>query len=298
MSNNQALLQQFKSFLQLEKVFSAHTVLAYTADINKLIDFVGENVALEYIESSVVESFLVSLYDIGLSESSQARILSSIKSFYKFLRIETGLEQNPVALIEAPKTKRKLPMVLSVEEIQQILQSIDLSLPNAYRNRAILELLYSCGLRASELSQLSLNDLFLDVDFIKVVGKGNKERLVPIGKVAKQFVQMYIKSYRPADDKKKAHFVFLSRNGNALSRVMLFNIVKSSCQNAGIQKKVSPHTFRHSFATHLVEGGANLRAVQQMLGHSSITTTEIYTHLDQEYLKTTLFSFHPRYKKK
>lgn len=298
MSNNQALLQQFKSFLQLEKGFSAHTVLAYTADINKLIDFVGENVALEYIESSVVESFLVSLYDIGLSESSQARILSSIKSFYKFLRIEIGLEQNPVALIEAPKTKRKLPMVLSVEEIQQILQSIDLSLPNAYRNRAILELLYSCGLRASELSQLSLNDLFLDVDFIKVVGKGNKERLVPIGKVAKQFVQTYIKSYRPADDKKKAHFVFLSRNGNALSRVMLFNIVKSSCQNAGIQKKVSPHTFRHSFATHLVEGGANLRAVQQMLGHSSITTTEIYTHLDQEYLKTTLFSFHPRYKKK
>lgn len=298
MSNNQALLQQFKSFLQLEKGFSAHTVLAYTADINKLIDFVGENVALEYIESSVVESFLVSLYDIGLSESSQARILSSIKSFYKFLRIEIGLEQNPVALIEAPKTKRKLPMVLSVEEIQQILQSIDLSLPNAYRNRAILELLYSCGLRASELSQLSLNDLFLDVDFIKVVGKGNKERLVPIGKVAKQFVQTYIKAYRPADDKKKAHFVFLSRNGNALSRVMLFNIVKSSCQNAGIQKKVSPHTFRHSFATHLVEGGANLRAVQQMLGHSSITTTEIYTHLDQEYLKTTLFSFHPRYKKK
>ena len=243
-----------------------------------------------------LQGFLAFLNDLGLESSSQARILSGIKAFYRFLLLEGMVAESPAELLEMPRLRRKLPEVLHVEEINNMLRSIDLSKPEGHRNKAILETLYSCGLRVSELVELRLSNLFFDIGFIRVVGKGNKERLVPIGETAVHSIQWYIqgqrKQLKPA--KGAEDYVFLSRNGRPLTRMLVFLLVKQQAELAGIQKTVSPHTFRHAFATHMVEAGADLRAVQEMLGHESITTTEIYTHLSREYLRDVVRQFHPR----
>ena len=300
---NEKLIQQFKLYLKLEKALSENTLLAYSGDINKLSDFlILEKKSLSFLKLSLddFQEFLSYLNDFGLNEKSQARIVSALKTFYKFLVIENFIEENPASLLEGPKLSRKLPDTLSLEEVQKILDNIDLSLENGTRNRTIIETLYSCGLRVTELINLKLSNLFLDVDFIKVIGKGNKERLIPIGSVAIKFINIYIKEIRSKMKIKKGNenYLFLNRRGAKLSRVMIFYIIKEATKNAEITKKVSPHTFRHSFATHLIEGGADLRAIQEMLGHSSITTTEIYTHLDSDYLKSVINQYHPRYNTK
>ncbi len=299
---NQKLISQFLLFLKLEKALAENTLLAYERDLNKLNQFLSlEKNSLSFfkITLDILQEFLTYLYDFGLNDKSQARIISAIKTFYKFLIIEALIEENPAYLLESPKLSRKLPDTLSFEEVQQILENIDLSKALGTRNRTIIETLYSCGLRVSELINLKLSNLYLDVDFIKVIGKGNKERLIPIGSIAKKFIKIYIKEIRAKQKIKKEfeNYLFLNRRGAKLTRVMIFYIIKESVQNTDIKKEVSPHTFRHSFATHLIEGGADLRAIQEMLGHASITTTEIYTHLDKDYLKSTINQFHPRYKK-
>jgi len=299
---NKELINQFLLYLKLEKALAENTLLAYERDLRKLNDFLMiEKKSLSFINVNldIFQEFLAFLNDFGLNEKSQARIISALKTFYKFLVIENIITENPASLLEGPRLSRKLPDTLSFEEIQQILDSIDLSLENGTRNKAILEILYSCGLRVSELINLKLSNLYLDVDFIKVIGKGNKERLVPIGSVAKKIINIYTKEIRNKIKIKKGNenFLFLNRRGAKLSRVMIFYIVKEATKNAEITKDVSPHTFRHSFATHLIEGGADLRAVQEMLGHSSITTTEIYTHLNKDFLKSVINQFHPRYNK-
>lgn len=299
--NNKELIQQFLLYLKLEKALAENSILAYGRDINKLEQYlVLEKKSLSFLNISLneLQTFLAYLYDFGLNEKSQARIVSGIKTFYKYLMIENLMIENPAELLESPKLSRKLPDTLSFNEVQGILEKIDLSLDFGTRNRTIIETLYSCGLRATELINLKLSNLYLDVDFIKVIGKGNKERLIPIGSIAKKFILIYIKEVRSKQKIKKGeeNYLFLNRRGAHLSRVMIFYIVKESAKNAAIEKEVSPHTFRHSFATHLIEGGADLRAVQEMLGHSSITTTEIYTHLDNDYLKSTINQFHPRYR--
>lgn len=297
---NQELIQQFSVYLKLEKGLSNNTLIAYEQDLNKLLQFLDlekKSKPFTSLNLSDLQDFLIFLYDFGLNERSQARIISALKSFYKFLNIENLIEENPAYLLEQPKLERKLPDTLAFEEIQAIIESSDLSTDLGYRNRSILELLYSSGLRVSELINLKISELYLDVDFIKVTGKGNKERLIPIGSVSKKYIEIYISEYRKELKPLKENFLFLNRRGNKLSRVMIFYIVKEAALKAGINKNISPHTFRHSFATHLVEGGADLRAVQEMLGHSSITTTEIYTHLNNDYLKSTINQFHPRSKK-
>lgn len=294
---NQELIDQFIIYLKLERGLSQNTQEAYRRDLEKLNQFLNQTkvpVLFTNISLADLQAFLIVLYELGLTEKSQARIISAVKSFYKYLNLEELILTNPAAELELPKLKRKLPDTLSILEIQEILDAVDLSTELGHRNRAILELLYSCGLRVSELTDLKLSNLFLDLDFIKVIGKGNKERLVPIGQVAKKFITLYLTNFRKKTESNKELYVFLNRRAKKLSRVMIFYIVKENAALAGITKKVSPHTFRHSFATHLVEGGADLRAVQEMLGHSSITTTEIYTHLDQDYLKSTINQFHPR----
>lgn len=301
--NNQELINQFLLFLKLEKALAENTLLAYKRDIIKLDDFLileKKSLSLTDVTLDILEEFLAYIYDFGLNEKSQARIISGIKAFYKYLVIENIIIENPAYLLESPKFLRKLPDTLTYEEIQAILDNIDLSLPQGTRNKAIIETLYSCGLRVSELINLKLSNLFLDVDFIKVIGKGNKERLIPIGSIAIKHINIYLKEIRKKQKEKKGeeNYLFLNRRGGRLSRVMIFYIIKEATKNAKIDKEVSPHTFRHSFATHLIEGGANLRAIQEMLGHSSITTTEVYTHLNNDYLKTTINQFHPRYKKK
>lgn len=296
---NLELIKQFIIYLKLEKGLSVNTQAAYERDLLKLDQFLfQEKSSLSFLDIKLddLQAFIIVLFDIGLNEHSQARVISAIKSFYNYLSIEDLISENVSVLLEQPKLSRKLPDTLSVEEIQNILEAVDMSSALGQRNRAILELLYSSGLRVSELINLKLSDLFLDVDFIKVIGKGNKERLIPIGQTAKKFLLNYISEFRIEKNDLKTAYVFLNRRGNQLTRVMIFYIVKENALQAGISKKVSPHTFRHSFATHLVEGGADLRAVQEMLGHASITTTEIYTHLDQDYLKSTINQFHPRSK--
>ena len=235
--------------------------------------------------------------DQEVKATSQARILSGVRAFYRFLVLEGTLETNPAQLIDTPKLARKLPTVLSVSEVEAIINAVDLSLPEGHRNRAMIEVLYSCGLRVSELIALQLSCLFFDEGYIRVIGKGNKERIVPIGSTAQKAIRLYVEGYRMSLKIKNgdADIVFLNRRGGRLSRVMVFHIVKELAEKAGITKEISPHTFRHSFATHLVEGGADLRAVQEMLGHESITTTEIYTHLDREYVQSTIALHHPRY---
>lgn len=290
----------FKAWLQLEKSLSDHSVEAYLRDIEKLtqfLDFEQPQISLENITLKNLQAFIKWIGTMGMTASSQSRIISGIRSFFKYCLLENILKKDPSLLLETPKLKRTLPDFLSVSEINQIVEAIDLSKPEGERNRAMLETLYSCGLRVSELINLRISALYPELGFIKVIGKGDKERLVPIGDTALKFIHLYREQVRVHQNIKKGNedIVFLNRRGAHLSRQMIFILLKELVRQAGIHKTVSPHTFRHSFATHLVEGGADLRAVQEMLGHESIATTEIYTHLDRAYLRETLEKFHPAF---
>ncbi|ASU34880.1 site-specific tyrosine recombinase XerD [Mucilaginibacter xinganensis] len=292
-------IKGFQSYLKLEKSLSVNSIEAYSRDIEKLHQFSdreGFKINPERISLADLRLFIVWAAELGMIPSSQARILSGIKAFYKYLLMEDLIKIDPSELLESPKIQRKLPDTLSYEEINKMIDAVDLSKPEGGRNKAVLEVLYGCGLRVSELTELKLSNLYLDIEFIKVTGKGSKERLVPIGGSAIKALKIWIELIRVHIPVKKGEedLVFLNRRGARLSRVYIFMIIKQLAEVAGIKKNISPHTFRHSFATHLVEGGADLRAVQEMLGHESITTTEIYTHLDREYLKGTIIQFHPR----
>ena len=291
----------YKAWLQLEKSLADNSVEAYLRDIDKLTQFLQATGSLktpDAIELKDLQRFLQWIGELGLHATSQARILSGIRSFYKYCFIEQIIKKDPTTLLESPKLKRALPDVLSFDEIETIIQQIDLSRPEGGRNKAILETMYSCGLRVSELVNLRISSLYLDAGFIRVIGKGDKERLVPIGQSAIKYIRIYQQEIRVHVPIKPGNenILFLNRRGSKLSRVMIFLMLKDLVTKARITKNISPHTFRHSFATHLVEGGADLRAVQEMLGHESITTTEIYTHLDREYLRETLHRFHPAFK--
>lgn len=295
----QSYIKHFKNYLRLERSFSDNSVQAYVRDTEKLAEYLelaAINLSPVDIKEEHLLAFLKYLSDLGLSAHTQARMLSGIKAFYKYLLLENEITEDPTELIEAPRLPRKLPDVLSYEEIEQMLQSIDHSTPEGTRNRAIIEVLYSSGLRVSELVGLQLTFCYFDIGFIRILGKGDKVRLVPIGKEAIKYTQLYLDHVRSEIEAKKdsEDILFLNRRGGQLSRVMVFLIIKDVAEKAGISKNVSPHTFRHSFATHLIEGGASLRAVQEMLGHESITTTEIYTHLDRDYLRQIITEFHPR----
>lgn len=300
--NWNSILKGFKAYLQLERSLSENSVDAYLRDMAKLEQYCelqGVLVQPEKLTQQQLEQFLIYVSEYGLSARTQARILSGLKAFYKYLSIEDVIEDNPTELLEAPKIGRKLPDVLSVEEINKLINAIDLSKAEGERNKAILETMYSCGLRVSELVNLKLSNLNFNEGFIHVVGKGSKERIVPIGSIAIKHINIYIKSVRNHQQnikKGNEDVVFLNRRGAKLTRVMIFTIIKQLCEKSGISKTISPHTLRHSFATHLVEGGADLRAIQEMLGHESITTTEIYTHLDRDYLRQAILDFHPRSK--
>lgn len=293
--------KSFKSYLQLEKSLSDHSTEAYLHDVDKLTDYLElSNISKSPADISLkdLQGFLHEIVSLGARPASQARIISGIRAFYKFCLIEDIVKQDPTMLLESPKTKRSLPDVLGFDEIEKIILQIDLSKPEGGRNKAIIETMYSCGLRVSEVVNLRISQLYLDVGFIRVIGKGDKERLVPIGSSAIKYLKIYIEEIRVHIKVKPGNedFVFLNKRGTKLTRVMIFLIIKALVKKAGIDKTISPHTFRHSFATHLIEGGANLRAVQEMLGHESITTTEIYTHLDREFLRKTLEQFHPSFK--
>jgi integrase/recombinase XerD len=291
----------FKAWLQLERSLSDNSIEAYLRDIDKLTQYLqttGDLKAPESLALKDLQAFLQWIAALGLNAASQARILSGIRSFYKYCFIEQIVRQDPTLLLESPKLKRALPDVLSFEEIEEIIARIDLSKPEGHRNKAILETMYSCGLRVSEVVNLRISCLYLDVGYIRVIGKGDKERLVPIGSDAITCIHIYGQQTRPHTSIKPGNedILFLNRCGSRLSRVMIFLLLKGLAAQAGIKKNISPHTFRHSFATHLVEGGADLRAVQEMLGHESITTTEIYTHLDRQFLRTTLETYHPAFR--
>ncbi len=295
----QQLIHQFKHHLLLERSLSENSVSAYESDVQKLYQFLqlsNLDVSPALVTEAHIQLFLQYIAEIGLHAPSQARILSGIKTFYKFLMEEELISQSPAMMVEAPKLRRKLPDTLDLADIDNLLAAIDLSTAEGARNRAILETLYSSGLRVSELVDLKISNVFFDLGFLKILGKGNKERLVPIGKEALKYLTIYIHQVRChiAVKPESANIVFLNRRGNQLSRVMIFYIIKDLAKQINLPKKVSPHTFRHSFATHLIEGGADLRAVQEMLGHESITTTEIYTHLDMDYLKSVIQLHHPR----
>ncbi|MBS1776417.1 MAG: tyrosine recombinase XerD [Bacteroidetes bacterium] len=299
----QSYIKGFKAFLLLERNMSDHSVDAYIHDVSLLVDYLTQEkiiVSPQEVTRTHLQHFLKRIDEWKLSVNTQARVVSGIKSFFKFLLLEEIILQNPTRLLEAPKTQRILPDFLSLKEIELLFDSIDLSTNDGHRNRAMLETLYSCGLRVSELTSLRLSNLFLDVGYLRVVGKGNKERLVPIGSTASKYIQLYLSHVRNHQPVKSGHedTVFLNRLGTGISRVMVFLILKGLTEKAGIQKNIHPHVLRHSFATHLVEAGADLRAVQEMLGHASITTTEIYTHLDRTYLRETLEKYHPRFKNK
>lgn len=304
-------LTAFKNYMKLERSLSENSIESYFYDLAKLEQYLSltninnENPTSDATNATIsplnvtekqITAFLQYLGSLGIAETSQARILSGVKAFYKFLFWENLLTNDPTALIHAPKIGRKLPDVLSFLEIEQLFSIIDLSTPDGTRNRAMLEVLYSCGLRVSELTELKITNLFFDIGFIKVIGKGNKERFVPIGTDAIKYVKMYLETIRIHQKVKKEaeNTVFINRLGSGLSRVFVFMMIKALAEKISLKKTISPHTFRHSFATHLIEGGADLRAVQEMLGHESITTTEIYTHLDNDYLRQTIQQFHPR----
>ncbi len=291
----------FKAWLQLERSLADNSVEAYLRDINKLTDYLqltGKMLPPQDLELKDLEKFVQWIHELGMTVASQSRIISGLKSFYKYCIMEQITIADPTALLEAPKQKRSLPDTLSFDEIENIIAKIDHSKPEGGRNKAILETLYSCGLRVTELVNLRISCLYLDIGFVRVIGKGDKERLVPIGSDAIKYINIYKKDIRVHISVKPGQedYLFLNRRGSKLSRVMIFMMLKDLVKKAGIEKNISPHTFRHSFATHLVEGGADLRAVQEMLGHESITTTEIYTHLDREYLRDTLHQFHPAFK--
>lgn len=291
----------FKAYLQLEKSLAENSVAAYLRDIEKLTQWLQHSATLKNpgeIKLTDLQHFIKWIAELGMNSTSQARIISGIKSFYKYCLLENIVTGDPTTLLEAPKLKRILPDTLSFEEIENIISQIDLSKPEGGRNKALLEVLYSCGLRVTEVVNLKISQLYFDVGFIRVIGKGDKERLVPIGRSAIRYLKIYLKDIRVHIPVRQGSedIVFLNRRGSKLSRVMIFLIIKDLAKKAGIKKTISPHTFRHSFATHLVEGGADLRAVQEMLGHESITTTQIYTHLDREFLRKTLEQFHPAFR--
>jgi integrase/recombinase XerD len=293
-------LKGFKAYLQLERSLSDHTVAAYIRDVQKLEQYIlmkHQKITFNEIGLDHLMSFLVYLQEFHQAEATQARMISGIKAFFKYLMIEEIITDSPATLLEAPKLARKLPDFLSFEEIELMLATFDMSKSDQARNRAMIEVLYSCGLRVSELITLKISNLHLLEGYINVIGKGNKQRLVPIGADAIKHVTSYmqhIRVHQPIQEK-SSDIVFLNKHGNGLSRISVFNIIKLAALKAGIRKNVHPHTLRHSFATHLLEGGADLRAIQEMLGHESITTTEIYTHLDRDFLKETLMRFHPRW---
>lgn len=289
--------RDFVNYLKIERGLAENSIFAYQQDLDKLIDFSKhQSLTIEEITLDHLKELLSTLYDLGLSVRSQARIISGIKQFFDFLILEGTLKEDPSALLELPQIGKKLPVFLTVEEINQLQKAIDLSKPEGHRNKAIIETLYSCGLRVSELIDLKFSNVYFKQGFIRVIGKGNKERLVPVSPSIEKEINFYLESTRNQMNIKPGHedFVFLNRRGKQLTRVMIFTIVKNLAQEIGLNKNISPHTFRHSFATHLIEGGANLRAIQEMLGHESITTTEIYTHLNQEYIREAILSFHPR----
>jgi integrase/recombinase XerD len=297
--NIQTYRKGFEAYLKLERSLSKHSIEAYLNDVEKLsqyFDAMGKPLNLHLLKLADLRDFITWLNELGMQANTQARIISGLKAFFSYLIEEEIITDNPSALLEAPKLSRKLPDTLNIHEIDRLIDAIDASKPEGMRNKAILEMLYGCGLRVSELVELKLSNIFSATEFIKIIGKGNKERLVPIGSVALKFLDIYVSQVRVHLNIKKGHedYIFLNRNGSRLSRISIFNIIKSLAITAGITKSISPHTFRHSFATHLIEGGADLRAVQDMLGHASITTTEIYMHLDRDYLKEVVKTFHPR----
>lgn len=299
MANWSSYIKQFENYLKLERSLSQNSIDAYVRDVEKLDQFIEIkklDISPLKITSKHLQSFLEYINELGMSSYSQARILSGLKAFYKFLIFEELISADPTALIEGPKIGRKLPDTLDYSEIEKLLAAIDLSTPEGGRNRAMLEMLYSSGLRVSELIDLRLANVHSDIGFLRVIGKGNKERLVPIGREALKYLKIYIEEIRVHAPKIEtfSSYVFLNRSGRKLTRVMVFLIIKALAAKIGLKKNISPHTFRHSFATHLIEGGADLRAVQEMLGHESITTTEIYTHLDRDYLRQVVQQFHPR----
>jgi integrase/recombinase XerD len=292
-------IRQFKNYLKLERSLSDNSIEAYVHDVVKLKQFAeisNLNLGPLQITASDIQNFMQFIAKLGMMPHTQARVLSGVKAFYKYLIYDDKIQKDPSELIEGPKLGRKLPDVLHFHEIEQLLNAINHSTPEGGRNRAMIEVLYSSGLRVSELVDLRISNIYKDIGFLKVLGKGNKERLVPIGREALKYLTIYTKEIRIHVPVKKGHedFAFLNRRGRKLTRVMVFTIIKNLAETIGLHKRISPHTFRHSFATHLIEGGADLRAVQEMLGHESITTTEIYTHLDRDYLKQVVQEFHPR----
>jgi integrase/recombinase XerD len=295
---NESLIREFIQFLRLERSLSENTLAAYGHDVRLLADFLfrdsGKDSLLKTTPADL-KKFVANLHSIGLSAYSQARILSGLKAFFKYLIYEDLITSNPTRQVDSPKLGRKLPSVLSYNEIHNMLSSIDLSAPNGQRNKTIIELLYGCGLRVSELTSVTMSNIYKNDGFIRIIGKGNKERLVPVGDETLRQLYLFIDGYRVhiKPHKSAVDHVFINERGKVLSRQMIFLMIKKTAEAAGIRKQISPHTFRHSFATHLLEGGADLRAVQQMLGHASITTTEIYTHIDREYLRETILNYHP-----
>jgi integrase/recombinase XerD len=292
-------IRYFKNYLKLERSLSDNSIEAYVHDVVKLKQFAeisNLNLSPLQLTASDIQSFLQFVAKLGMMPHTQARVLSGVKAFYKYLIYDDKLRKDPTELIEGPKLGRKLPEVLQFHEIEKLLDAIDLSTPEGGRNRAMIEVLYSSGLRVSELVDLRISNIYADIGFLRVFGKGNKERLTPIGREALKYLTIYIKEIRIHVPVKRGHedFAFLNRHGRKLTRIMVFTIIKNLACKIGLGKQISPHTFRHSFATHLIEGGADLRAVQEMLGHESITTTEIYTHLDRDYLRQVVQEFHPR----
>lgn len=295
----QTYIKGFNDYLKLERSLSGNSVNAYLNDVDKLRQYfesVNKEPKLADIKVADIKLFISWLNELGMLATTQARVISGLKAFFSYLIQEEIIETDPMALIEAPKLSRKLPDTLNIHEINKLIDAIDASKPEGMRNKAIIEVLYGCGLRVSELTDLKISNLYPQIEFIKVTGKGNKERLVPIGSVALKLIDIYLKQVRVHQTIKKGNddFVFLNRFGAKLSRVTIFTLIKSLADAIGLKKTISPHTLRHSFATHLIEGGADLRAVQEMLGHSSITTTEIYTHIDRDYLKEVITQYHPR----
>lgn len=296
-------INSFRLFLKLEKNLAKNSIKAYLQDLARFkqyfIEIKKKNLSPYQIKMQDIQEFILFLYELGISESSQARMLSAIKNFYKYLVNTEAMAQNPTLLIETPKLERKIPEVLSIEEIDKLIESIDLNTKHGQRNRAIIETLYSCGLRVSELVNLKISNLYFEDGFVLITGKGNKQRFVPISNKAMTEINKYLKHYRPTYPLKHEYtdIVFLNNRGEKMTRVMIFLIIKKAANKAGITKKISPHTLRHSFATHLIDGGADLRSVQQMLGHESILTTEIYTHLSKKHLRETLILYHPYFQK-
>lgn len=296
---NNPYLQSFKNYLKLERSLSGNSIEAYLGDLNKLLQYFesyDKSTEIKDISHNDLKLFITWINELGMLPSTQARVISSLKAFFSFLQLEEVILDDPSSLLEAPRLSRTLPDTLNIHEIDILINAIDASKPEGMRNKAILEVLYGCGLRVSELVNLRLSDIHEESEFIRIIGKGNKERLIPIGNNALKYINIYIAEVRVQLNIKKGfeNYIFLNRTGSSLSRISVFTMIKSLAEKTGLKKSISPHTFRHSFATHLIEGGADLRAVQEMLGHSSITTTEIYTHLDRDYLRGVIMEAHPR----